>query len=382
MQRFGLYVHIPFCPQRCPYCAFTVVTGRQHEVDSYVDRVCAEIAAWSGLRARGGLDTVFLGGGTPSRLTAAQLTRILEAAAGHLGLAVDAEVTIEANPSTAEARHFADLRAAGCNRLSLGVQSLVDDSLLRLGRAHTAADAERAYTVALRAGFASVSIDLIFSVPGADPGDWETTLGRALALSPDHISAYALIIEEGTPFAHQRREGRLPEVPEAEDEAAFLIAVSRLVEAGYEHYEISNFARSGHRCAHNWDCWTGGEYLGVGVSAHSCLDGRRFWNTADIDEYMARIDAGVAACAGEEPADAERARRDRLWLGLRTCAGVELDEAEARHLEASSLWRQLRAHGHAQLQDRRLVLTERGLAIADGVAAAVAEAVVDGALRA
>ncbi len=379
---FGLYVHVPFCPQRCPYCAFAVVTGRQAEEGLYVDRLCEEIEAWSDRAGRGGLDTVFLGGGTPSRLRSRLLGKILESADRHLGVRAGAEVTCEANPSTAEAGHFRELRAVGVSRLSLGVQSLRDGSLRRLGRDHGAAEAEQAYGVARGAGFDSVSMDLIFGVPGAAADDWEYTVSRAVALAPDHLSAYALTVEEGTVFARRRAAGDLPEVGEAEDEEAYLHAVESFVAAGYEHYEISNFARPGHRCAHNWDGWTGGEYLGVGVSAHSCLEGRRFWNTSDFDDYLRRMEARGGACAGQEPPDSGRDRRDQLWLGLRTCGGVELDPGEARRLDASALWAQLRAHGHATLEGGRLRLTERGFAVADAIAAAVADEVRAGAAAA
>lgn len=381
-QPFGLYVHVPFCPQRCPYCAFAVVTGRQAEESLYVERLCAEIEAWSRLADRGGLDTVFFGGGTPSRLPPRLLAKVLESADRHLGLRGGAEVTCEANPSTAEAGRFRGLRAAGVTRLSLGVQSLRDDSLRLLGRAHTAAEAEGAFRVARGAGFDSVGIDLIFGIPGAPPADWEHTVGRAAALAPDHISAYALTVEEGTPFARRREAGELPEVGEAEDEEAWLHAAARFAAAGYEHYEISNFARPGHRCAHNWDGWTGGEYLGVGVSAHSCLEGRRFWNTSDLDDYLRRTAGQGSARSGEEPPDAERDRRDRLWLGLRTRSGVELEPGEVRRLAASALWPRLRAHGHVTLEGRRLRLTERGFAVADAIAAAVAGEVRSGAAAA
>ncbi len=372
---FGLYVHVPFCPQRCPYCAFSVVTGRRAEEGLYVDRLCGEIETWARLGDRGGLDTVFFGGGTPSRLDPRLLGRILETADRFLGLRRGVEVTCEANPSTAEAGRFRDLRRAGVTRLSLGVQSLRDSSLRRLGRAHDAAEAGRAYGVARAAGFDSVGMDLIFSIPGAAAADWEHTVKRAIALAPDHLSAYALTVEEGTAFARRRAAGDLPEVGEAEDEEAWFHAVESFAAAGYEHYEISNFARPGHRCAHNWDAWTGGEYVGVGVSAHSFLEGRRFWNTPDFDDYLQRMAARGSARAGEEPPDEERCRRDRLWLGLRTCAGVELEAEESRRLAASALWPRLRAHGHATLDGRCLRLTERGFAVADAVAAAVSDEV-------
>ena len=375
----GLYVHIPFCPQRCPYCAFTVFTGREEVVEEYVEAVCAEIDTWAHLQDRGGLDTVFFGGGTPSRIEPSHLGRILDTAARVLVLSSAAEITVEANPSTAEAARFAELRRVGCNRLSLGAQSFVDDSLRRLGRMHSAADAELAYHVARGAGFDSVSFDLIFSIPGASPQDWSTTLARAVELAPDHLSAYTLSVEPGTSFERRRLAGDLPLVDEEVDADAYERLVQGLGEAGYEHYEISNFAREGHRSRHNWDCWTGGEYIGVGVSAHSYLDGRRFWNGTGLDDYIKRVHEGDSPQVGEERLSPTAARGEALWLGLRTCEGVCLSVRERECLVESDLWRRLQAVGHARLEGKRLWLTEAGFAVADAVSMSVVDVVVEDA---
>lgn len=374
--RFGLYVHVPFCPQRCPYCAFTVVTGRQDAVEGYVDAVCREIESHADRARPGGLSTIFLGGGTPSRLAPAQLERILHAARRVFGLAADAEITVEANPTTAEAGRFADFRAAGVTRLSLGVQSLCDATLRCLGRMHDAAEATGAYRIARGAGFASVSIDLIFSVPGAPAGDWASTLSQAMELAPDHLSAYALSVEEGTPLARRRAAGDLVEVDEEADAADYEHLVSTLNGAGYEHYEISNFARQGHRSRHNWDCWTGADYLGVGVSAHSYVDGERWWNTKDLDDYLRRMAAGASPRDGGERLQGDAARAEALWLALRTCEGAQLSVEEAQRLQQADLWHRLRSTGHVLLEGRRLRLSESGFAIADALAVAVSEAVV------
>jgi oxygen-independent coproporphyrinogen III oxidase len=374
--RLGLYVHIPFCPQRCPYCAFTVVTGHEDMVADYVDAVCREIETWTSMCQRR-FDTVFFGGGTPSRLEPAQLARILDTADSVVGLQADAEVTVEANPTTADATHFAELRQAGCNRLSLGAQSFQDDSLRRLGRMHNAAEAEGAYHVARSAGFASVSFDLIFSVPGADANDWRETLARAVDLAPDHLSAYALSVEPGTPFERRRQEGDLPVVDEETDAAAYEQLVQTLVGSGYEHYEISNFARPGHRSRHNWDCWTGGEYIGVGLSAHSFLAGRRFWNGTNLEDYIARVSRGDNPCVGEEHLPDAAARGEAVWLALRTCQGVELGFDERERLVSSELWIDLQTSGHVQLDGDRLWLTESGLAVADALSISVIDVVVE-----
>ena len=370
---FGLYVHVPFCPQRCPYCAFTVITGREDAVDGYVEAVCREIGTWSPLQDRGGLDTVFFGGGTPSRLQPAQLARILQTAEQVLGLRDDVEITIEANPTTVDAARFAELRDAGCNRLSLGAQSFCDDSLRLLGRMHSAKDAEQVYATARAAGFASVSFDLIFSVPGAPLQDWAATLTRAVQLAPDHMSAYALSVEPGTPFERRRQQGDLPEVDEEADATDYETLVQTMTAAGYEHYEISNFARPGHRSRHNWDCWTGGEYLGVGLSAHSYLEGRRFWNGTDIDRYVSDIQAGTSAQAGQERLPPVAARGEALWLALRTSDGAWLTAQERQKLLASPTWRRLQDSNYARFENERLRLTAAGFAVADAVAVSVVD---------
>lgn len=375
--RFGLYVHIPFCPQRCPYCAFTVITGQEEAIAGYVEAVCTEIDRWAHLRDRGGLDTVFFGGGTPSRLAPAQLARILETAARVLGLHRSAEVTVEANPTTAESSLFGALNEAGFNRLSLGAQSFRDASLQRLGRMHSAADAERAYHVARAADFDSVSFDLIFSIPGAPSQDWPATLARAVELAPDHVSAYGLSVEPGTPFERRRLAGELPEVEEDEDAADYADLVQILGAAGYEHYEISNFAHPDHRSQHNWDCWTGGEYLGVGLSAHSYVEGQRFWNGTDLEQYVSSIRAGESPRAGAESLSASAARGESLWLGLRTCAGVTLLPQERDRLIQSDLWQRLLAGGYVCLEGPRLRLRSAGFAIADALSVSVIDLVVE-----
>ena len=202
-QTFGLYVHIPFCPQRCPYCAFTIVTGHTALYDRYVEAVCAEIRSWQSLAPKGPLQTVFFGGGTPSLLDPVHVQQILDTATATFGIAPEAEITLEANPTTADAQKFNAFRAHGCNRLSLGVQSFNDADLKTLGRWHSAADAEAAYSTARQAGFTNVNLDVIFSIPGAPRQHWPATVHKLLALAPEHISTYALTIEEGTRFARR-----------------------------------------------------------------------------------------------------------------------------------------------------------------------------------
>ena len=367
MRAWGLYVHVPFCLRRCPYCAFAVLTGKEEFYQRYVDAVCREIENNGYLAGRGPLNTVFVGGGTPSLLEPGQLERILDTAARVLDLASSAEITIEANPDTVDCARFRGFRRVGFNRLSLGAQSFVDESLKRLGRAHSAAEGERAYRVARQAGFDNVSLDLIFSVPGASLRQWRHSLDKAIELSPEHISTYALTVEPDTPFAERRRRGRLQVVDEEEDAQAYEWTVERRTASGYDHYEVSNFARPGRRSRHNWGYWTGAEYLGVGMSAHSFVGRRRSWNKRDLAGNLEAVEAGGSARQGEEEIDAATAVRDRIWMGLRTDGGIPIHAKEKSALEDQSRFRDLLDAGFLEMDGESVRLTRRGFPLADAL---------------
>jgi oxygen-independent coproporphyrinogen III oxidase len=368
MTPFGLYVHIPFCPQHCPYCAFAVLTGHGNLYDHYVDAVCAEMRQWQHLASRGPLTTVYVGGGTPSMLEPAQLRRLLDTAETTLGIAPDAEVTLEANPSTAESDKFARLRQSGYNRLSLGVQSFNDAGLKALGRLHTAAEAEAAFLTARRAGFTNVNLDFIFSIPGEPRSHWCRSVHQAIALRPEHISTYSLTIEEGTRFAQRYHQGRLHPVSEEDDAWAYAWVMDTLGAAGYEHYEVSNFAQPGYRSQHNWGYWSGATYVGVGLSAHSYVDGQRRWNTRDIRAYMAALDGGHSPCDGHEVITCATARQEQLMLQLRTCDGVQLTVAERAALQRAPKFLPLQQDGLITLKGLQLRLTNQGMLLADAIA--------------
>ena len=366
-QTFGLYVHIPFCPQRCPYCAFTILTGHTAFYDRYVEAVCAEIRSWQSLACKGPVQTVFFGGGTPSVLTPAQIQRMLDTAAATFGIAPEAEITLEANPTTADTQKFSAFRASGCNRLSLGVQSFNDADLKTLGRWHSAADAEAAYSAARRAGFTNVNLDVIFSIPGAPRQHWQATVHKLLTLAPEHISTYALTIEEGTRFARRHHYGRLTPVSEEDDAWAYTWVRDTLAAAGYEHYEVSNFARPGLRSRHNWGYWHGTDYLGVGLSAHSLLNGQRHWNRRTLQAYLTAVEAGCAPCEGAERLDPVPARHERLWLQLRTCDGTILQPSELQTLLSAPKFQAMLEAGLVHLQALHLRLTPSGFLLADAI---------------
>ena len=367
MKAWGLYVHIPFCPQLCPYCAFASLTGQEHLHGRYARALCGDLAGALEGTKKGPLASVFFGGGTPSLVDPKWIGQVLAKTASLVPMEPEIEVSLEANPGTVDADKFAALRDLGCNRLSIGAQAFNDCDLKILGRVHSAAEAERAVALARRAGFDNINLDLIWAVPGAPPRRWQETLERALDLEPEHISAYALTIEEGTVFAQRAAQGRLRPVPEDEQAALFEWTAQRLVKAGFEHYEVSNFARPGRRSRHNWGYWTGVEYLGVGLSAHSFVDGRRAWRQRGLMDYIEAVEQGRAVEQGHEDIDAETARRERVWLGLRTDAGVRLNPEERQVLRRAERFQALVEAGWAEWAGDCLRLTGKGFLLADAL---------------
>lgn len=372
----GLYIHVPFCPQRCPYCAFATVVGQGERHGPYTEAICREIESWAHLS--GPVDTLFLGGGTPSQIETVLIGQMLKAVQRHLGLHPDAEVAVEVNPGTVDREKFAMLKELGCNRISIGAQAFRDADLRSLGRQHSAADVERAYTAARAAGFANVSLDLVANVPGVSEASWHFSVERAIALAPEHLSIYSLTIEEGAVFAQRQRQGLL--TPVADDRQARTLAWTdaRLVAAGYEHYEISNYARLGFRSRHNWGYWTGVPYLGVGLGSHSFLAGKRFWNTRDLNAYLDAMQQGRSPRAGEETIAPDTARRERLWLGLRTIEGIELTAEEVGRVEGSTRLADLAQAGYVALEGRRLRLTRAGFLLADALSLELDRVVEEG----
>lgn len=366
---FGLYVHIPFCPQHCPYCAFTVLTGHKAFYQRYVDAVCTEIRSQSAYARKGPLQTLFFGGGTPSMLAPEHIAEMLMAARHTFGFAASIEITLEANPGWEDAAKFQAFHALGCTRLSLGVQAFHDDDLRILGRRHRTAEALAAYHTARQAGFMNINLDVIFSIPGVPRQHWQSTVQTLLDVAPEHISTYAMTIEEGTHFARRHHQGRLTPVSEEDDAWAYAWAIETLTAAGYEHYEVSNFARPGYRSHHNWGYWHGAEYLGVGISAHSFLDGQRRWNICNLQAYLQAVEAGQSPQEGMEELAAHEARHERLWLQLRTCEGALLTATEIHRLYQQHKFQAMLTSGLIQLCDERLLLRPAGRFLADAIAA-------------
>jgi oxygen-independent coproporphyrinogen-3 oxidase len=324
----SLYVHIPFCERKCLYCDFYSVTDAER-VEDFLAALAQEIALQEDHGKGSGFETIFFGGGTPSLLTPTQVERILSHLHAAFRIAPDAEVTLEANPGTVTGETLRALRSLGINRLSIGIQSFSDHELKALGRIHDRAEALRCLDLARAAGFDNIGIDLIYSIPGQALAGWEDNLRTAVGLAPQHIAAYSLILEEGTPLARLVEAGAI-RINSAELEAQmYEQAMAWLGARGYEHYEVSNYALPGFRCRHNCNYWSHENYLGFGPSAHSFWKeaegkrGRRWWNVADLSTYVDRLKNGVLPIESEEQVGAKEMLNECIFLGLRS-SGVDL----------------------------------------------------------
>ena len=317
---FGIYVHIPFCLHRCHYCDFNTYEGLDALQPPYVDAVVAEIER-DGHRGRS-VTSVFFGGGTPTLLAPQALGSILSAIDVRFGIAAGAEITAEANPETVDVSYLRELLAAGFNRLSIGIQSLAPGVLERLGRTHSPKRALQALRDARAAGFEDVNADLIYGSPWESAGDWSASLRGVIEVAPEHVSAYALTVEEGTPLHTLVAGGRIPDVDPDVQAERFEVARDMLGAAGYQRYEISNWARPGKASRHNVLYWSAGDYMGFGAGAHSHVAGQRWWSHRLPRDYIDAVARGESTAAGREELDADRRAGEALMLGLRLTSGV------------------------------------------------------------
>jgi oxygen-independent coproporphyrinogen-3 oxidase len=362
------YLHVPFCRHRCGYCNFTLVAGRDDLIGAYLDAIERELAALGGPHE---VQTLFFGGGTPTHLPPDDLARLLAIARRTLPLAHGGELSMEANPIDLSPERTAVLGEAGVTRVSLGAQSFDSGKLALLERDHDAGQIERALTLAHT--FAnSVSLDLIFAAPGETVANWQRDLVRAVALAPDHISTYGLTFEKGTAFWRRRDRGELPQAAEDDERAMYEAAIDTLTAAGYEHYEVSNFARPGHRCRHNETYWTGEPYFAVGPGASRFIDGWRETNHRSTTSYLQRVLAGQSPVAESERLSPEDAARERLVFALRRLEGIDLAAFvaatgfSAEALGGAPLTRLVEL-GFLDLSADRLKLTRRGLLVSDAI---------------
>jgi putative oxygen-independent coproporphyrinogen III oxidase len=351
-EQFGIYLHVPFCAHRCDYCSFAAWDDRADLVGRYLEALEVELGRALATRP-GPVTSVFVGGGTPSQVPAPALAAIIS----RVPLAPGAEVTVEVNPEDASAALFEAWAAGGVNRVSFGVQSFVPQVLESLGRRHRPETVPAAVAAARDAGLASFNLDVIYGAAGETLDDWRRTVEGVLELDPPHISAYALTVEAGTPLANEPHRH-----PDDDHQAAcYQMADEMFVAAGLQWYEISNWSRPGHKCRHNQLYWAGGEYLGVGCSAHSHRNGRRWWNVRTPDRYIDLVLAGDDVVAGSEELDEEDRRLEGLQLALRTDRGVPLGVLSDDDLGGV-------LDGLVDRRGDRLVLSRRGRLLANEVA--------------
>jgi oxygen-independent coproporphyrinogen-3 oxidase len=365
-----LYVHIPFCPKICPYCSFYKEASDRHKTQPFLDAVLAELDRQIGRLAHCGRplrpQTIFFGGGTPSALSTPQLEYLLGGLRARLDLSDLREWTLEMNPATVSLEKARALRDLGVNRVSMGVQSWEPQLLAVLGRVHSASQARRSYEILREAGFANVNLDLIFGVPTQTRAHWEDSLAATIALAPEHISAYNLTYEEDTEYFRRFTLGELSQDNDA-DAALFELTAETLENAGYEPYEISNFARPGRECAHNLAYWSGADYLGLGPSAFSTVGERRWANVRDTAGYIARIEAREDAADFQEEVPPATRRAERIAFGLRTNRGVPAAMLRAWPAEVA----EFSELGLLQTTGEGIVLlTRQGRLLADTVAQA------------
>ena len=318
MKNLGIYIHIPFCISKCKYCGFYSYGGStEEEQQKYIEGLLEDIQAYGEEYSKDyKIDTVFIGGGTPSILNPQHIKSVLDILRESFVVSEDAEITIESNPKTLNEEKLHIYRQAGINRLSIGLQTFDDRLLKTLGRVHTAEDFIESFTLARKCGFDNINLDLMFAIPGHTMEIWEDTLNKAIELSPEHISFYSLQIEEDTPFYEMYRRGEFDEVPDEIDRAMYHKAIEKLKNAGYEHYEISNCAKHGYACRHNLKYWSMEEYLGIGSGASSYIDGVRFAEAPAMEFHENSFEDEVS---------------EFVFTGLRKTEGINLEEFRKKY---------------------------------------------------
>jgi oxygen-independent coproporphyrinogen-3 oxidase len=364
----GLYIHIPFCVRKCPYCGFFSTHYDNIIANEYLSALLLEIGMHSRYLGEQTIGCIYIGGGTPTTLSQDQFSRLFNIINEHVHLTSDTEITVEANPNTVTLNSLFLLKKLGVTRLSIGVQSFSDEILALLGRVHSAGQAIAAVHAAREVGFGSIGIDLIFGIPGQSEKQWNNTLETAISLNPEHISAYSLCLDEGSQWYRDAKDGRV-EPPDNDTSAnMYGTATEFLSSHGYHQYEISNFCLPGYECRHNVNYWDRGEYLGLGPGAWSFIGNKRWANIADVDQYCSRVKNGITGQDRDrnEYMNGEQAALEKLFLGLRKTSGVDLAVYSSlfRGEALDSLLNRigdLEREGLVDIQKGNLVLTGRGM---------------------
>lgn len=370
----SLYIHIPFCVRKCHYCGFYSTLYSRQDADEYISALRTEAEAYKAKFSNQTFESVYIGGGTPTVLSPDQLADLIAIIKVHFNISRDAEWSLEANPNSISAGNLRLLNEQGVNRVSVGVQSFSDDLLKFLGRLHTGDEAVDAFQYARSAGFKNIGMDLIYGIPGQTEARWHETLKKAVELKPEHISAYCLSIDEGSQF-EERADSCMFALPDDESVAVqYQLTLNELGKAGYEQYEISNFALPGFACRHNLNYWQRGQYLGLGPGSWSFIDGRRYHTISDLREYCIRLNSGSSAVEEEEVVDPWQAATESVMLGLRTSRGLDLAHYE-REYGTDPLKRlansaaPLKHSGLLEEIEGRLRLTRGGFLVANEVLA-------------
>jgi oxygen-independent coproporphyrinogen-3 oxidase len=368
----GIYLHIPFCRQACTYCNFHFATSLRHK-DEMVDALHREMALQKDVFGTETVHTIYFGGGTPSLLPAADIVRLLEALHRHFTIAPNAEITLEANPDDSSMALLKSWQAAGINRLSIGIQSFFEEELRWMNRAHNATQAHRCIEEIRETGFANFSIDLIYGSPLLTDERWKQNVDTAIAYGVPHLSCYALTVEERTPLHKHIAQKKAPAIDSDTQARQFLLLMQWLKAAGYEHYEVSNFAKAGQRSRHNTSYWKGISYLGLGPSAHSYNGTARMWNIANNQQYIQSINSGSVPVEIEILTDTQKLN-EYIMIALRTQEGLDLSYMEqAWGFEKVSKLEQNAARYIKNKMllkwENRLLLSEEGMLLADGIAA-------------
>ena len=334
-----LYIHIPFCVKKCAYCDFLSGPASNQQIEEYVQALIEEIRYYKEFAKNYEVSTVFWGGGTPSLLTGEQMKALMETLGQTFFIRQNAEITMEANPGTVTVEKLLACQKAGINRISFGLQSVNNEELKMLGRIHTYEEFLESYEAARKAGFQNINVDLISAIPKQTVSSWEQTLQTIISLQPEHISAYSLIVEEGTPFAKLYGEGCELEhlLPTEEDERRMYERTEELLrEAGYHRYEISNYAKEGYECQHNLGYWERKEYLGLGLGASSLIEETRFHNTDEMEEYLRDASNPILLRRGQEKLDRQEQMEEFVFLGLRKIRGIQ--EEKFAEMFGEDIW--------------------------------------------
>jgi oxygen-independent coproporphyrinogen-3 oxidase len=366
----SLYIHVPFCVRKCRYCGFYSTPYSSGNADAFISALKHEATSYRNDFKHRPFSSIYIGGGTPTVLSSEQFGLLVGIIREHFTINDSVEFTVEANPNTVTHEKLSLMRSQGANRLSLGVQSFSGEVLQILGRLHTVEQAADAFRVARSAGFENIGVDLIYGIPGQTADHWEEALDAAIALKPEHVSAYSLSLDAGSQFMQEAESGEFALPHEEICAAMYERAVIKLNNAGYGRYEISNFSLPGYECRHNMNYWERGEYLGLGPGAWSFISGRRYANIADTTEYVQRLSSGRTIIDDQEIVGSEASARETLLLGLRTTKGLDLSRFEQEfgpdrliRLERNAVL--LRDAGLLRVKEGRLTLTNRGILLLD-----------------